>query len=159
FFFICIAIGVGSIVALRSLVQNVNASVAGQSRSLMTADVQVSSSAPFNDDTKTIVERYYGSPMVAAHTEVVEAATLLRSAKSSTAMPKMVEVKAVEAAFPFYGEVILGEGAQYSHELLKNRGVLVKPSVLISLGLKVGDRVKIGNSDFTIRGVIEREPG
>ncbi len=45
FFFICIAMGVGSIVALRSLVQNLKTALVGDARSLMTADVQASSNA------------------------------------------------------------------------------------------------------------------
>ncbi len=159
FFFICIAIGVGSIVALRSLVQNINSSVSRESRSLLTADVQASTAAPWNEEAKSVLARYYSSPLVSAHTEVVETATMLRSVKDPGATPKMVEIKAVQREFPLYGEMIMAEGMSYSHELLKNRGVLVKPSLLITLGLKVGDHVKIGNSDFTIRGVVEREPG
>ena len=41
FFFLCIGVGVGSIVALRSMIQNLNRSVTGQARELMTADAQV----------------------------------------------------------------------------------------------------------------------
>ena len=48
FFFICIAIGVCSIVALRSLVQNVKAALGHEARSLLTADVQASSGSPWN---------------------------------------------------------------------------------------------------------------
>ena len=44
FFFICIAIGVGSIVSLRSLIQNLNAAVS-EGRSLLTADLQVTSNS------------------------------------------------------------------------------------------------------------------
>jgi putative ABC transport system permease protein len=159
FFFLCIAIGVGSIVALRSLVQNVNASIVRESRSLLTADVQVSASAPLNDQTKAVLDRYANSPMVAAQTQVIESSTMLRSLKSTGSMPKMVDVKAVEAGFPFYGEMLLGDGAVYSHELLRNHGVLVKQGMLISMGLQIGDKVRIGEANFTIRGVIEREPG
>jgi putative ABC transport system permease protein len=43
FFFLCIAIGVGSVVALRSLIQNLSQSVGGDARALMTADFEVSS--------------------------------------------------------------------------------------------------------------------
>ena len=39
FFFICIAIGVGAIVALRSVIQSVRQTFAGEARSLITADV------------------------------------------------------------------------------------------------------------------------
>ena len=43
FFFLCVGVGVGSIVALRSMIQNLNRAVAGEARALMTADVQVDS--------------------------------------------------------------------------------------------------------------------
>lgn len=159
FFFICIAIGVGSIVSLRSLVQNIRASVGREARSLLTADVQVSANNPWDDETKAVLERYAKSPMVEGYTEVLETSTMLRSAENRRAIPKMVELKAVRREFPFYGQMVLGGGQQYSHDLLKGRGILVKESLLTTLDLKVGDHVKIGKIDFTIRGVIEREPG
>lgn len=158
FFFICIAIGVGSIVALRSLVQNIKASVGRESRSLLTADVQASSNAPWTTNARTALERVYNSPLVQAHTEVLETGTMLRPINSQAA-PKRVELKAVQPGFPFYGEVILTGGQRYTHELLQERGVLVKQGLLASLNLKVGDLVRLGETDFTIRGEIEREPG
>ena len=42
FFFVCIAVGVGAIVALRSVIQSVRLTFAGEARSLMTADVVIS---------------------------------------------------------------------------------------------------------------------
>ncbi len=159
FFFICIAIGVGSIVSLRSVVQNIKVSVGRESRSLLTADVQVSTNNPWNAEARSVLERYYGSPLVEDHTEALETSTMVRSAADQAAPPKMVELKAVEPKFPFYGEMVLSDGLRYSHDLLKDRGVLVKQNLLATLNLKIGDRIKIGDLDFTIRGVIEREPG
>jgi putative ABC transport system permease protein len=159
FFFICIAIGVGSIVSLRSLVQNIRTAVGRESRSLLTADVQVSSNNPWGPETRKLIEKYFQSPAVEEHTEVIETTTMMRSLNEMIAAPKIVDAKAVQRQFPFYGELILGDGQRYSHDLLKDHGVLVKPSLLTSLNLKVGDKVKIGTLDFTIRGVIEREPG
>src|SRR5919201_1432944 len=80
FFFLCIAIGVGSIVSLRSLIQNVNTSVAREARSLLTADLQVSSNSPWNEEAKAVLQRYYQSPSVLGHTETIELATMLRPA-------------------------------------------------------------------------------
>ncbi|MGE0129798.1 MAG: ABC transporter permease [Blastocatellales bacterium] len=159
FFFICIAVGVGSIVALRSLVQNVKAAVGRESRSLLTADVQASSGSPWNAETKAVLERYYKSPEVEAHTETLETATMLRSVSNTNTPPKMVELKAVQPQFPFYGEMGLAGGAKYSHGLLKDRGALVKQNLLTALNLKIGDQVRIGDLDFTVRGVVESEPG
>ncbi|MBO0799427.1 MAG: ABC transporter permease, partial [Blastocatellia bacterium] len=159
FFFICIAIGVGSIVGLRSLVQNIRSAVGRESRSLLTADVQVSTNNPWNDETRTLIEKYFRSPLVEEHTEVVETMTMMRSLDEMIAAPKLIDVKAVQRQFPFYGELVLGDGLRYSHDLLSDHGVLVKPSLLAALNLKVGDKVRIGTLDFTIRGVIAREPG
>lgn len=159
FFFICIAIGVGSIVALRSLVQNLKSALTRDARALLTADVQMSANNAWNDETKAVLERIYASPMVVAHTEVLEMPTMARSGEDWLMTPKMVELKAVQRQFPFYGEMILADGQRYSFDLLKDRGALVKQNLLTALDLKVGDTIKIGNLDFTIRGVIEQEPG
>ena len=48
FFFLCIALGVGSVVALRSLIQNLTRAVGTDARALMTADVEVSSTNDFS---------------------------------------------------------------------------------------------------------------
>lgn len=159
FFFLSIAIGVGSIVSLRSIVQNMKDSIGRESRSLLTADIQVTTNAPWNKETLEVLDRYYASPKVEAHTQILETATMLRSGSDANSRPKMVEVKAVESAFPFYGELLLAGGKRYEYDLLKGQGILVKESVLTMLNLKIGDRVKIGKLDFTIRGVVEKEPG
>src|SRR4026209_547585 len=55
FFFLCIALGVGSVVALRSLIQNLTRAVGTDARALMTADVDASSTnaSPPTEITKT----------------------------------------------------------------------------------------------------------
>ena len=47
----------------------------------------------------------------------------------------------------------------YSHALLADRGVLVRPDLLAQFGQQVGDRILINGQPFTIRGVIAKEPG
>ncbi|HYG79170.1 MAG TPA: FtsX-like permease family protein, partial [Pyrinomonadaceae bacterium] len=71
----------------------------------------------------------------------------------------MVELKGIEPPFPLYGDFTLAGGARFSHELLKGGGAVVAPLLLERLKLRVGDSIKIGESAFEIRGVIEREPG
>ena len=50
----------------------------------------------------------------------------------------MVELRGVQAAFPFYGQVVLQDGAPFSHDLLRGRGALVRPELLTQLGTAVG---------------------
>ena len=165
FFFICIAIGVGAIITLRSLVQNLSARVSREARSLLTADVQVSSNSAWSEEDRSKLERNFKSPLVESHTEMVDVATMVRPvaepavASGSGGAPKLAEAKAVQPGFPFYGELVLGEGARYDFGMLRDRGVLVKPVLLSALNAKIGDRVRIGTLEFTIRGTIEQEPG
>ena len=50
FFFLCIALGVGAIVTLRSVIQSVRQVFAGEARALLGADLVVSSSRPIDGD-------------------------------------------------------------------------------------------------------------
>ena len=71
----------------------------------------------------------------------------------------MVELRAVEDGFLHYGVMKLSNGARYEHGLLRGFGVLVRPELLAQLDVAVGDALTIGSQRFTIRGVIESEPG
>lgn len=159
FFFLCIAIGVGSIVSLRSIVQNIRASVSQQAQALLTADVQISSGNAFNNEAKAVFEKYYKSANVLDHADSIEMPTMVRPLNNENVAPKQVELRAVQASFPFYGEMVLSNGQRYDFSLLKDRGLVVRPALLQQLGVNVGDKVKIGSLEFTIRGVVEQEPG
>ena len=65
FFFVCIAIGVGSIVILRSMIQNINQAVTGEARSLLTADVQVDSDRPWTPEMLASIDRI-AQPLIRA---------------------------------------------------------------------------------------------
>lgn len=159
FFFLCIAIGVGSIVSLRSIVQNIRASVSQQAQALLTADVQISSGNAFNDQAKAIFEKYYQSPNVLGRSDSIEMPTMVRPVNNTQVAPKQIEIRAVQSSFPFYGEMVLSDGQRYDFSLLKDHGIIVRPALLQQLNVKIGDKVKIGSLEFTIRGVVEREPG
>ena len=157
FFFVCIAIGVGSIVALRSVIQNVRNALARETRTLIASDILLTSNVKIPEDVRALVSRQAQAGRVSQTTEAVEIATMVRPADGRPAA-RMVELRAVQAAFPFYGTLTLREGS-YSHDRLTGRGALVRPELLAQLDLRVGDRILIGTQPFEIRGVIASEPG
>jgi putative ABC transport system permease protein len=157
FFFVCIAIGVGSIVALRSVIQNVRAALARETRTLIASDILISSNAPIAGDVRELLAREMSAGRVFQTTDAVEIATMVRPADGRAAV-RMVELRAVQAGFPFYGTLTLRDGS-YSHAQLTGRGALVRPELLAQLNLRVGDRILIGTQPFEIRGVIASEPG
>jgi putative ABC transport system permease protein len=158
FFFICVAVGVGAIVALRSIVQSVRAGLTREARTLLTADVVVQTNRGWNAATRQRLDQLLADPRILERTDALETATMVRP-DSNAAVARMVELRAVQAGFPLYGTIVLQDGLTYSHDLLKNRGVLVRPDLLSQFNQKVGDRIMIGGQPFTIRGVISKEPG
>ena len=68
-FFLCIAIGVGSIVGLRSLIQSLHAAISREARLLIAADVEVRADGPWKAESRAVLERYFHSPLVEDHTE------------------------------------------------------------------------------------------
>lgn len=158
FFFLCVAVGVAAIIALRSVIQNVRTQLATESKALTGADIVLSSNRAWTPEQRQRVDRIVTSTAVRERMAVVETATMIRPESDTVKVAKMVELQGVEAGYPFYGTLTL-DGINYDHDLLLNRGVLVRPEVLSQLGVSVGSQVRIGDATFTIRGVIVSEPG
>jgi putative ABC transport system permease protein len=159
FFFVCIAIGVGAIVALRSVIQSVRQVLSTEARSLMAADIFISTDRPWQEGTPERIRSRVAGLSNSASSDAVEMVTMARPADERTGITKVVELRAVQATFPFYGRLTLQDGRQYSHALLQNNGALVRPELLSQFGLTVGDAIAIGKAQFTVRGVIALEPG
>ena len=159
FFFICIAIGVAAIVALRSVIQNVRAVFTQEARGLIAADVTISTRREWTPAARQTIDRHLQLVGADTQTESVETPTMVRAADAASSTVRMVELRAVGPEFPLYGTVGLEGGQAYSHDLLRNAGALVRPELLTALDVRVGDRLAIGKATFTIRGVITTEPG
>jgi putative ABC transport system permease protein len=119
FFFVCIAVGVASIVAIRSVIQSVREGLTREARAMTGADVVVRSDRPLGDKVRSSVEQARESGRVGTVSEAIEIATMVRPPNAT--MTRMVELRAVQQAFPLYGTMTLREG-QYSHALLQNHG-------------------------------------
>ena len=158
FFFVCVAIGVGAIVALRSVIQSVRGGLVGEARAIIASDVLVSTNRPWTDEVRQALDQRLAGADVIERMEAIETATMVRP-EQGAATARMVELRGVQARFPFYGEVRLGDGRPYSHDLLRGRGALVRPELLTQFEMAVGQRIVIGGQPFTVRGVIAQEPG
>jgi len=159
FFFICIAVGVGAIVALRSAIQSVRRVLSGEAKSLIASDILISTDRPWPAGAEDEIIRAVAAVPGAESLEAVEMATMARPTDETSDRTKVVELRAVQAGFPYYGDLTLADGRPYSHSLLEHGGALVRPELLAQLDLHVGDELAIGRGRFTIRGIIANEPG
>jgi putative ABC transport system permease protein len=160
FFFLCIALGVGSVVGLRSLIQNLMQAVGTDARALMTADLDVSSTSDF---TPTDVAKIEGliaeSGIVDGRNEVITTGSMARPSDASNQSVRMVELKGIEPPFPLVGSFELEDGTPFDFALIANNGAVVAKILLEDLNVKVGDKIRIGEGEFEIRGTFDEEPG
>ena len=160
FFFICIALGVGSVVALRSLIQNVTKAVGTDARALLTADLEVSSTNDFTPGEIEKIESVINeSAIVEARNEAITTALMARPSNQENQTVDFVELKGVEPSFPLVGDFTLSDGRPFDYALLKNSGAVVARVLLEQLNINLGDRIKIGEGEFEVRAIFDEEPG
>jgi putative ABC transport system permease protein len=90
-----------------------------------------------------------------------ETAELRAMARAETGERRLVELKAVDGAYPLHGALqldppITKAAALGSVEGLP--GVIVEADLLARLGIALGDRVAIGAGSFEVRATLVREP-
>lgn len=160
FFFLCIALGVGSVVALRSLIINLNRVVGNDARALLTADIEVSSTNDFTPSEIGIVEEVIGvSSIVEARDEAITTPSMARFETPTGVEIKFVDLKGVEPSFPLVGDFRLSDGTPFNYKQIENGGALLVSTLLEETGARVGDTVRIGEKSFEIRGTFDEEPG
>ena len=137
--------------------QNVRTALAAEARGLTAGDVYVRTDQPWSDEVLGRIEARAAEVPAAELTETVDTVTMARLPAGTRT--KVVEVRGVEPAFPFYGRFTLESGSAYSPALLRDRGALVGRELLPQLGVAVDDEILIGDEAFTIRDAIVTEPG
>jgi len=157
FFFLCIAVGVASMVALRSVIQSVRTALMQESKTLTGGDVLIYSDRAFSENASFIVDDKLDEHRAIATSRSVESTTMARVDEDDGAST-LIELRAIEADFPYYGAIELANQS-YRHELLEDGGAVVRPELLTRLDLEVGDPIRIGDKSFTIRGIVIREAG
>ncbi|HET9568430.1 MAG TPA: hypothetical protein VFP16_08680, partial [Vicinamibacterales bacterium] len=97
FFFVCIAVGVAAIVALRSVIQNVRGVFSREAKALVAADVVINTNRDLTPAGEALIDRRLAEAQTISRTETVSTPTMVRPADQSLAVARMVELKAVEA--------------------------------------------------------------
>jgi putative ABC transport system permease protein len=151
-FLACIVLGVAAIASVGSVARGMTEGIAREGRALLGGDISVELVHRRTDPA----ERGY----LASLGDVSEVATLRAMARRVDGEAQtLVELKAVDGAYPFFGAMTITGGEDAIPLLLgSGPGALVDPELLVRLDLEVGDTIAIGRTSFPIRGAIETEP-
>ncbi len=152
YFFACITLGVSALVGVGSFADSLERTVARSAKSLMGGDVEIRSTQPLPGDAATLVPS-----LGAGFAEITRVRELVAMAQTGARDTQLVELKAVEPGYPFYGALVTDPSRPLAALIGEGRA-LVHESLLARLGLRVGDRLRVGTADLTISGVIVKEP-
>lgn len=155
-FVACVAVGVAAIAAVGALTAAVQDSLRREGRILLGGDVEAN-----------LLHRRITPPeleFLADKGTLSETASLRGMARTLDGSAQaLIDIKAVDGAYPLYGSVELDGGAAAAPpglaDAVRAEGkIAVAPGLLAQLGVRIGDRIKIGSADFTIAAAVAHEP-
>ncbi len=149
----CLALGVATIAAAGSLDAALHRSLSENARSLLGGDAAVvlTYRQPNADETAFLAQ-------AGRLANSVEMRAMASTAPSSRTL---VELKAVDHAYPLYGAVTLDPPQDLTKALEQKDGTwgaAADPDLIDKLGAKLGDMIHLGDASLVLRAAIIREP-
>lgn len=154
-FIACLALGVAAIAAILSFSRAIEEGLRADAREILGGDVAVSLLYREATPEQTAFLQSQG-----AFVRWIDSRAMARPVKTD-GRPTLVQLKAVEAAYPLYGTLDLKAGGSLADALAKRDGVwgaVVEEAALQRMNLALGDRLKVGDVTLEVRDVIAREP-
>ena len=152
-FISCIALGVAAIAGVGSFARSLGDGLAREGRVILGGDVSFS----LSQREASTTERAY----LDSQGRVSAAATMRAMARSAAGENALVEIKAVDAAYPLFGNAGLEPAGDLADALAQRDGVYgaaVDPALLARLNLERGARVTVGGAAIELRAILAAEP-
>jgi len=153
-FVLGVALSMVTLVSLGSFSRSVNASLLRDAQALHAADVVIHARAPLPAGVEGRLAELRNSGALKT-ARCYDFYSVVRSFKGEGSL--LSDLKVVEPGYPFYGEVLLASGRPFV-KVLTPGNVVVEKTLLDRLGLKVGDRLRIGDATLAIGDVVLEEP-
>lgn len=146
----CIVLGTAGVAGVGSLSASLSEGLGADARATLGGEAEVRVTHRPADAAETAAFAEGGG-------RVSLAATLRGMAHDSAGHATLVEIKAVDAAYPLFGAVGLDPPLPLA-DALAGRGILVERALARRLGLRPGDVLEIGDASLEVRAVLEHEP-
>jgi putative ABC transport system permease protein len=152
-FVACIALGSMAIAGVGSLAASLADGLAREGRVILGGDLAF-----------TLIQREAAPnerAFLNAHGKTSSAATLRAMARTASGQATLVEMKAVDAAYPLFGQALLDPPGTLAEALAQRDrifGAVADPILMARFGLKPGAQLTIGNTVVEIRAALTNEP-
>jgi putative ABC transport system permease protein len=148
---VAISIGMAAFSAITAFDANVRDAVQHQARSLLGADLVLSSRQPFTPETEALLAELGGE-----QSREISCTSMAYFPKSAAF--RLVQVRALEGDFPYYG-ALETEPALAAYTFRTGRQAVVDDGLLLQFDAQVGDAIKIGTLTLPIAGRLKKIPG
>ena len=150
-FMASIVLGIAAVVSIQAFGDSLKSNIALQSKSLMGADFIIDSSNPPNEKVTKIIDSLGG-----ANAKEISFPSMAAFTKNGAT--KLMQVRGVDGAFPFYGDLET-EPVSAARSYQNQASALVDATVMLQLGIKPGDSIKVGEVTLPIAGALKSVPG
>ncbi len=149
--FVCLFLGVATLAAISSLTASITEEIAARGQTLLGGDIEIAmTQREASPDQKAALAR-----LGPGFSETIRMRAMARP-MTGGGQPVLTELKGVDTAYPLYGTLTLEEG-RYAPPLRPDH-ILIDAALAERTGLTTGDRVRYGEADFTVAGLIAEEP-
>lgn len=149
FFILNLAVGLMGLASIEFLKYGMLNQVSSQAKTILGADVAISSRIKISDQKVNLVSKVF-------EVEDTSRATSLFSMALFNKQSKLINIKSIQNNFPFYGEYKTEQANTLKN--IKDDEIFLYSELKIQLGVKIGDRIKIGESYFTIKDFVTQDP-
>lgn len=153
-FLACLALGVAAIAGVGSVAASVAAGLSVNANALLGGDVELHLVHRTATDAELAYMRASGTV-----SRIAEMRAMARSDDGNQV--GLIELRAVDAAYPLYGSVTLDPPMPLDAALARRDGkwgAVAAPDLIARLGLHAGDPFRIGDGTFVLRAALTLEP-
>jgi len=159
FFIVCIAVGVGALMTVKSFSSIINTAIQGESKGLLAADLEIKGRWEQNPNDIKFQKTALPPETQFQFLKELHAMALYTESNEKKAS-LLVELKSVPAQAPFYPMYgsVESSSPHPLENMLADSGAVVDPAFLVRTNLKIGNFFKLGKMRVRINGTITKEP-
>ena len=157
-FMLNLAIGLFGFISLDGFKRSFQTLLTERSKLMLSADLGLSVRRDFSDVELGKIRELSGEKAKIQESRLLYSMMSVSEGNAS----KLVEIKAIEASYPFYGYIDLKrqgriDSKSVKADLFNNRSVWLAPELLQALGIKIGDTVRLGTLDFVVSDTVAED--
>ncbi len=153
-FSLSVVLGIAALVAIGSFTVNLREAVESQAKGLLGADLVVTSRQPLTPEVRAYLDALGGE-----QAQEISFSSMMVFTTPEGDRTRLVQVRAVEGKFPFYGEFLTQPAVAVTQLRAGGAVVLLEDTLLNQFGVKTGDTVKLGKLRPAVLGAVLKVPG